>query len=165
MKKKVMISAIVLIVFILMLVGYWGLQVVLHPMHQIYTDTRQLASKENVYNLYVQEQSIEDTTYEAKLELEGMGIIWKYNAMSDEAMDVRYLLKAMQGKVKLILVKGNGQIQTIAEEKGKTNSETTQVIRITMAKGENFIKVVAGDYAKIEVKLEVPKGDFRKLGV
>ena len=67
MKKKVMISAIVLIVIILMLVGYWGLQVVLHPMHQIYTDTRQLASKENVYNLYVQEQSIEDTTYELSL--------------------------------------------------------------------------------------------------
>lgn len=165
MKKKVMISAIVLIVIILMLVGYWGLQVVLHPMHQIYTDMRQLTSKENVYNLYVQEQSIEDTTYEAKLELEGMGIIWKYNAMSDESMDVRYLLKAMQGKVKLILVKGNGQIQTIVEEKGKTNLETTQVIRITLAKGENFIKVVASDHAQIEVKLEAPKGDFRKLGV
>lgn len=165
MKKKVMISAIVLIVIILMLVGYWGLQVVLHPMHQIYTDLRQLASKENVYNLYVQEQSIEDTTYEAKLELEGMGMIWKYNAMSDESMDVRYLLKAMQGKVKLILVKGNGQIQTIVEEKGKTNLETTQVIRITLAKGENFIKVVASDHAQIEVKLEAPKGDFRKLGV
>lgn len=164
MKKKVWIGICIGIVLVLMIVGYIVIQGLLHPMNQIYTNIDKMVSKENSYNLFMQEQSIIDTTYEANMELEGMGMIWTYQATSDETIDIRYLLKNSQGQAKLVLVKANGEVQTIVEAKENNNMDVTQMARVTLTKGENFIKVVAKDHAKIEVKLQAPKGNFKKLG-
>ncbi len=164
MKKKGLIGIVIGVVIVLMVVAYIVIQGLLHPMNQIYNHTDKMLSKENSYNLFMQEQSIIDTTYEANMELEGMGMIWTYQATSDETIDIRYLLKNSQGQAKLVLVKADGEIQTIVETKGNNNMDATQMVRVTLTKGENFIKVVAKDHAKIEVKLEAPKGNFKKLG-
>jgi hypothetical protein len=133
-------------------------------MNGIYTNNSKIASAGNSYNLNKKEQTIEEKQYTGQFELEGMCTLWRLDAEEDMEVEVSYLFSVTQGEAKLVLITPDGQVQDIVVNEDKMVQEDVEVIQLALQKGENRIKVVARDKAKIALDMSVSEGQLEEIG-
>lgn len=134
-------------------------------MGSIYSNEEKIASDNNSYNLDVKEQKIDGHKFTGNIEFEGMDTIWKYQAEEDSLIDITYLIKLTAGKAKLVLISPDGDVIDIVEITDKSDLMEASTTSLSLKKGENRIKLVATDNAKISFEIEIEVGDFFELGM
>lgn len=130
----------------------------------IYNDDKKILSDINISELDVKEQSIKGEEFKAVInKIEGLDIIWTYEADKDMELDMKYLLNVTSGKVKLVLISADNSVTTLIERSQKSElvDYATNVLQIK--KGLNTIKIVANDNASFEFNIKIPKGEFKEL--
>lgn len=136
----------------------------LSPMKSLYSKDSKISSASNSFNLNSEEQSIDTEGYTGKLEFEGMDTIWKFETEKDAEIKISYLLSVRSGKAKLVLINPECEVEILVENKDNTIQEQLEMIRVSLKKGENRIKLVASDKAKIDIKLQIDVGELNKIG-
>lgn len=134
-------------------------------MGAIYSNEKKIASDNNSYNLDVKEQKIDGNKFTGNIAFEGMDTIWKYQAEEDSLIDITYLIKLTAGKAKLVLISPDGDVVNIVETTDKSDLMEASTISLSLKKGENRIKLVAADNAKISFEIGIEVGDFLELGM
>ena len=134
-------------------------------MGSIYSNEEKIAGDTNSYNLDVIEQKIDGHKFTGNIEFEGMDTIWKYQAEEDSLIDITYLIKLTSGKAKLVLISPDGDVVEIVENTDKSDLTETSTTPLSLKKGENRIKLVAKDNAKISFEIGIEVGDFLELGM
>lgn len=134
-------------------------------MGSIYSNEKKIASDNNSYNLDVKEQKIDGNKFTGNIEFEGMDTIWKYQAEEDSLIDITYLIKLTAGKAKLVLISLDGDVVDIVENTDKSDLMEASTTSLSLKKGENRIKLVAADNAKISFEIGIEVGDFFELGM
>ncbi|MGL6202247.1 MAG: hypothetical protein ACRC3H_25310 [Lachnospiraceae bacterium] len=129
-----------------------------------YSNEDKIASEYNTFNLFEEEQIIEGETFKGNAEIEGMDVIWTYDAEEAEDIDITYSLNARKGKAKIVLIKPDGAVETINENTSDLKTEDLTTKSLHLDKGENRIKLVASKGAEIEFDIAIPKGEFHELG-
>ena len=134
-------------------------------MGSIYSNEEKIAGDTNSYNLDVIEQKIDGHKFTGNIEFEGMDTIWKYQAEEDSLIDITYLIKLTSGKAKLVLISPDGDVVEIVENTDKSDLTEASTTPLSLKKGENRIKLVAKDNAKISFEIGIEVGDFLELGM
>lgn len=134
-------------------------------MGAIYSNEKKIASDNNSYNLDVKEQKIDGNKFTGNIAFEGMDTIWKYQAEKDSLIDITYLIKLTAGKAKLVLISPDGDVVNIVETTDKSDLMEASTTSLSLKKGENRIKLVAADNAKISFEIGIEVGDFLELGM
>lgn len=133
-------------------------------MKSVYSNSSKISSNTNTFNLNDENQTIDEQGYVGKIKFEGMDTVWTYNAEKNEEVEISYLLSVAKGKAKLVLIKPNGDLETIIENKDNTQPTDMNSIKLSLTEGENRIKLVAQDNAQIELKINTSKGELSKVG-
>lgn len=130
-----------------------------NPMLAVYDDDKAIAGKSNTYNLNNYKAVSGKGRFTASAEkMEGMDTIWTFDAEEDKALDMTYMLKVFSGKLKLVLISPEGEVTVIEE----CDTEMTEPAQSTLnvEKGENRIKIVAGENTKFDVDISIAEGEF-----
>lgn len=156
---KRMISAMLVAGMLLWSAGCGGVSS--DTMADIYYDAKQLGSYYSNYELSGSTQSIgEDTIFGTYKGLNGMVMLWNYEAPGDIALDIDYKFQVLHGKVKLVMVDPEGQIHTIEELSGGATSDGMKTESFSMYDGLYRLKLVGTDDAEVEFAVEIDEGDF-----
>lgn len=134
-----------------------------NPMVAVYHNNERIASDTNSYNLDSVDQTSENGRFTANVErMEGMDTIWVFDTEEEVDLDITYTLDVASGKLKLVLISPDGDVVTIAE----CDSEMSEpaLATLNLEKGNNRIKIVAGQNTKFDIDLSIPEGEFKKLG-
>lgn len=136
------------------------------PMAAVYDDNSKIASNSNTFSLINDMQEIEGKSYKGNIgKFEGMDTIWTCDATEDENVELAYLISVSAGKMKLVLIAPDNSLTTIAEITPETKLDDFQTYMLPLKKGENRIKVVAGEDTQIDMELSIPVGEFSELGM
>lgn len=134
-----------------------------NPMAAIYNDNDKIASDTNSYNLGDVMQEIKDGTLTAYVErLEGMDTIWSYTSETEQEIDITYHFNVYSGKIKMVLISPNGEVNTIAEYKSEMKEPIQSVL--TIKSGENRIKLVGDLNTKFDIQVSILQGEFKEIG-
>ena len=134
-------------------------------MSSLYNNEKEIASDNNSYNLINPEQTIDSQTFSGNAEFEGMDTIWTYEAADDMDIDMTYLLKLESGKVKLVLISPDDTTTTLIETTEKSHLKDYATSTLHIKKGNNRIKLVAGENTKLDFDISIPDGEFHELGM
>ncbi len=135
-------------------------------MNDIYDDDEQIASENNSYNMFSQNQEVDGAICKGTVELEGMDTLWSYESSEDIELEISVVLNVVAGKAKLVFVSPDGVLVDIFEattEQEEINEEVT--FSLPIETGTNRIKLVAADEANISYELNIEKGDFSEIGM
>ncbi|MEW8960172.1 MULTISPECIES: hypothetical protein [Peptostreptococcaceae] len=133
-------------------------------MSYLYYNDKEISSDTNSFSLNDESQTIDNQSYVGKIEFEGMDTIWEFNSETNTEVEISYLLSVTKGKAKLVLIKPDGDLETIVENKNNTKKSKMNSTKLSITKGENRIKLVAQDNAQIELEINVSNGELSKLG-
>ena len=136
----------------------------MNSKNSIYSNERKISSKTNSFNLRITQQSVNEEGYEGEIQFEGVDTIWKCISDSESEVDVSYLLSLTKGMAKLVLIKPDGEVETIVESEKEVDRNNIISTKIALEKGENIIKLVGKNDAQIYLKLKVPSGEFYTIG-
>lgn len=134
-----------------------------NPMLAVYDDDAKIASSTNTYNLINYEQVQSDLHFTASVEkMEGMDTIWVFDAEKDTAVDITYKLNVSSGKMKLVLINPEKEISIIAECDSGMEDFVSDTLDIK--KGNNRIKIVAGENTQFDIDFTISHGGLKELG-
>lgn len=137
----------------------------INDMGEIYSNDEKISSDTNTYNLnYIKNQTIDMQRFVGDIEFDGMDTIWKYNAEKDIEIDMSYLLTLSQGTAKLVLIQPDGTVVNITETTKDSDITELQVASLSLKEGENRIKLVAKNKARISFEFIIEMGDFFEFG-
>lgn len=129
-------------------------------MNSLYSNNKEISSDTNSFSLNNDNQALDEKGYVGKLEFEGMDTIGEFNPERNTEVEISYLLSVTKGKAKLVLIKPDGDLETIVENKDNTKQSKMNSTKLSITKGENRIKLVAQDNAQIELKINVSNGEL-----
>lgn len=131
---------------------------------KLYSNESKIVSSANSFNLSIDSQKLSDNNFTGSFTLDGMDTLWSYDAPEDLSINLTTTLLLHNGASKLVLIDGNKKVQTLIEKKGENKKEVSEIIRLDLKKGENRIKILAKDNAKIDLTISCPIGTFKELG-
>lgn len=134
-----------------------------NPMLAVYDNDAKIASNTNTYSLINYEQVQSDLHFTASVEkMEGMDTIWVFDAEEDTAVDITYKLNVSSGRMKLVLINPEKEVSVIAE----CNSGMEDFVSDTLdiKKGNNRIKIVAGENTQFDIDFTISHGGLKELG-
>lgn len=156
-RTKYLISFIILLIF---LVGCKN------PMTSIYDNNKEISRISNTFNIQSDDQTLNDTVLKGTLKkMEGMDTVWTYNSDDDLDINVTYMFKVTNGKVKLVLIYPDDSIETIVETTKYSDVVDNKTSTLHLKKGTNRMKIVAAENTCFEFDINVPKGKLKKLGM
>lgn len=130
-------------------------------MTGVYDDASMLVKDSNTYNKVNWKSSIEDRKYTVSaVKFEGMDTIWTYDAPEDASIEITYLVKVHDGKMKLVLIAPDDTLTTIAEITTESSMEEAESVTLELEKGENRIKLVGGKDTKLDMEIFISEGKF-----
>lgn len=135
----------------------------INPAVAVYDNNEKIASESNTFNLDAVEQEIKDGQMTANVErMEGMEIIWSYSSEEDREVDITYNLNVYSGKLKMVLITPDGEVNVIEE----CDTEMAEPLQsaLNVQSGENRIKLVAGKDTKFDMEVSISEGEFLKIG-
>lgn len=154
MKKVKMVA--VFFIFVLMFSGC-----VVNFGARVYDDEKLIAKDYNTYNLIECKQSVEGNILSGSAKrLEGMGVIWKWNASEDMDVSITYQLKVLSGKAKLVLIHPDDMLDTLVEYTADSDNGQEVTDTFKAKKGKNRIKLVGAKGTKVEFKICIDKGEM-----
>lgn len=131
----------------------------------VYDDEAQISSETNSFNLDLVEQNIDNHNFVGTIDkFEGMDTIWTYESDKDTQIDMKYKIKVTSGKVKLVLISPDATTTTLVEITDSSDLNDYAINNLTIKKGENRIKMVAGKNTKLEFEISIEEGEFIELG-
>lgn len=131
----------------------------------IYDSDEQISSTSNVYNLINVTQAIDGQELTGEVEkFEGMDTIWSYEATEDMELEMKYLLNATKGKVKLVLISPDNSLTNVIERSDKATFTDYATSTMQIKKGKNKLKMVAGKDCKVKFDITIPCGKFKEIG-
>lgn len=132
----------------------------------IYNSDIKISSITNSYNLVNATQIIEGDKFTGEVEkFEGMDTIWTYEATDDMVLEITYLLNAVKGKVKLVLISPDGSLTNVIERSDYGTFTDYATSTIPIKKGTNRLKMVGSKDCSVQFELTIPCGKFKELGV
>lgn len=136
-----------------------------NPMLAAYDNDELIASTSNSYNLIGFTQVIDGQSYVGSVEkIEGMDTVWTYDADNDTSVSIEYLLSVESGKAKLVLISPDGTLSTIVEVTSEAGMDEAVSESLSVVKGKNRIKLVAGENTKADLELSISEGTLHNLG-
>ena len=134
-----------------------------NPMLAVYDNDAKIASNTNTYSLINYEQVQSDLHFTASVEkMEGMDTIWVFDAEEDTAVDITYKLNVSSGKMKLVLINPEKEVSVIAECDSGMEDFVSDTLDIK--KGNNRIKIVAGENTQFDIDFTISHGGLKELG-
>lgn len=134
-----------------------------NPMLAVYDNDAKIASDTNTYSLINYEQVQSDLHFTASVEkMEGMDTIWVFDAEEDTAVDITYKLNVSSGRMKLVLISPEKEVSVIAECDSGMEDFVSDTLDIK--KGNNRIKIVAGENTKFDIDFLISHGGLKELG-
>lgn len=134
-----------------------------NPMLAVYDDDAKIASNTNTYSLINCEQVQSDLHFTASVEkMEGMDTIWVFDAEKDTAVDITYKLNVSSGKMKLVLINPEKEVSVIAECDSGMEDFVSDTLDIK--KGNNRLKLVAGENTQFDIDFTISHGGLKELG-
>ncbi len=134
-------------------------------MNNIYDNDEQIASENNSYNMFSQEQEVDGSVCKGTVELEGMDTLWSYESTEDIELEISVSLNVTAGKAKLVFIAPDGTLTEIFETTTEEDINEATLFTLPIEKGTNRIKLVAADEANIEYELNIEKGVFSEVGM
>ncbi|MGL5675989.1 MAG: hypothetical protein ACRDDX_06230 [Cellulosilyticaceae bacterium] len=135
-------------------------------MTSIYNSDDKISSSTNSYNLDGVTQTIEGEKFIGEVEkLEGMDTIWSYEATEDMELEITYLLNAIKGRVKLVLISPDGSLTNVIERSDNATFTDYATSTIQLKKGTNRLKMVGDKECSIKFEITIPCGEFKQLGM
>lgn len=132
----------------------------------IYNSDDKISSSTNSYNLDGVAQSIEGEKFVGQVEkFEGMDTIWTYEATEDMELEIKYLLNAMKGSVKLVLISPDGSLTNVIERSDNATFTDYATSIMKIKKGTNTLKMVGSKDCSINFEITAPCGEFKQLGM
>lgn len=132
-------------------------------MLAVYDDDAKIASNTNTYSLINCEQVQSDLHFTASVEkMEGMDTIWVFDAEKDTAVDITYKLNVSSGKMKLVLINPEKEVSVIAECDSGMEDFVSDTLDIK--KGNNRLKLVAGENTQFDIDFTISHGGLKELG-
>ena len=130
-------------------------------MADIYYDSERLGSYYSSYKMSDFSQEMDGNGISGNYEnLNGMVLLWNYEPEEDIALDVKYYMKVLQGKVKLIMVDSDGGMVTIAELSNGVTADMMKTYSFSMHDGLYCLKLVGTDDAVVDFEIQVDEGAF-----
>ena len=130
----------------------------------LYDDEENLSNPYSNYSMDAgRQESDEQGTEGAFSRMNGMVMIWNYDAPGDSAMDIRYLLNVTGGSVKLVWIAPDKTVSTIVEIHGKAVMDDYAAISLPIKKGFNIIKLVGAGEADVEFEVKIGAGSFYNI--
>lgn len=135
-----------------------------NPMLAIYNNDAKIASNTNTYSLTNVEQVHSDLHFTASIgKMEGMDTVWVFDAEEDTAVDITYQLNVSSGKAKLVLINPEKEVSVIVECDSKMEEPVQETLDIR--KGNNRIKIVAGENTQFDIDFTISQGGgLKELG-
>lgn len=135
-----------------------------NPMLAIYDNDAKIASNTNTYSLTNVEQVHSDLHFTASVgKMEGMDTVWVFDAEEDTAVDITYQLNVSSGKAKLVLIDPEKEVSVIVECDSKMEEPVQETLDIR--KGNNRIKIVAGENTQFDIDFTISQGGgLKELG-
>ena len=134
-------------------------------MTSIYNSNEKISSSTDSFNLDGVTQKIEDEKFFGEVErFEGMDTIWTYEAAEDMELEVTYLLNALKGSVKLVLISPDNSVIDVIERSDESNFNDYVTSTIPIQKGTNRLKMVGSKHCSVEFEITIPCGEFKELG-
>lgn len=135
-----------------------------NPMLAIYDNDAKIASNTNTYSLTNVEQVHSDLHFTASVgKMEGMDTVWVFDAEEDTAVDITYQLNVSSGKAKLVLIDSEKEVSVIVECDSKMEEPVQETLDIR--KGNNRIKIVAGENTQFDIDFTISQGGgLKELG-
>lgn len=135
-----------------------------NPMLAIYDNDTKIASESNTYSLKNIEQVHSDLHFTASVEkMEGMDTVWVFDAEEDTVVDITYQLNVSSGKAKLVLIDPEKEVSVIVECDSKMEEPVQETLDIR--KGNNRIKIVAGENTQFDIDFTISHGGgLKELG-
>lgn len=129
---------------------------------ELYNDEKKIANQYNSFYIEGAEQTLDGRSLQASYEkLEGMIILWAYEAGREMPVDVTYYLKVTQGRAKLVYIHPDDTVVTLVECSARSGNTTDTEVVLSLKKGLNRIKIVADEGTVVEYRLSVPEGELR----
>ncbi len=134
-----------------------------NPMLSVYDDDAKIASSSNTYNIMNYEQVQSDLHFTASVEkMEGMDTIWVFDAEEDTEVDITYQLNVSSGKMKLVWINPEKEVSVIVECDSEMEDSVQETLHIK--KGNNRIKIVAGENTQFDIDFTISHGGLKELG-
>lgn len=133
-------------------------------INSLYSDEDKIESKSNSYILNDFDQTISDKEYTGQINFEGMDTIWEFESESECEVEISYSLSVTNGAAKLVLIKPDGNLETIVESSEEVAEDDITSTTLSLNKGEYRIKLVGRDMSEINLKLKVLAGELYKIG-
>lgn len=160
MRKK--ISMLLAVLLLICCTGCGAAQT--SPSEDIYNDEERLSTLYSSYSMERASQEINGQKMTGEYDtMNGMVMVWTYDAPEDMALDVRYLFHVSEGSVKLVLLDEYGKLSTITELSKPTEMDDYAVAELSLKKGLNWIKIVGTDDAVVEFDMMIYEGSFVAL--
>lgn len=134
-----------------------------NPMLSVYDDDVKIASASNTYNIMNYEQVQSDLHFTASVEkMEGMDTIWVFDAEEDTEVDITYRLNVSSGKMKLVWINPEKEVSVIVECDSEMEDPVQETLHVK--KGNNRIKIVAGENTQFDIDFTISHGGLKELG-
>lgn len=132
------------------------------PNHDnLYNDSTSIINEDNLCSLEEATTKKEGTLYEKTLNgSSGIETIWNYKIMTNEDIDMQFSLSAESGSAKLVLITGSDEIFNIAEISNGEYIGEVDVASLSLDKGNNRIKLITKDKARVSLKLTIAEGNY-----
>lgn len=131
------------------------------PMAAIYNDETKISNPYSYYEIAEAEQEINGQSVTGNFsDMNGMVMLWTYDAGKDTALEVRYFFKVTEGKVKLVLVDPDESVHTIAEFTKQDAMSDYEAEALSIREGLSRIKLVGTKDAVVEFDIQISEGDF-----
>ncbi len=136
-----------------------------NSMLSIYDNDAKIASESNSFNLDNTKQKINGQNFIGTIErIEGMDTIWTFEAEENIELDMTYLLDVISGKAKLVLISPDNSLTTLIEITNESEVTDYATNVLSIKKGLNRIKIIAGENTELNFDITIPSGDFKKIG-
>lgn len=136
-----------------------------NTMAALYNNENKIAGDTDSYNLFEVQQTSRNRYFHAKVEkMEGIDTIWDYDASEDEELTMDCNLNVFRGKAKVILIHPDNSLETIIEMTENSEESGEIICPLSLMKGKNRLKIVAGEDTEFEIDIQIDKGTFDKIG-
>ena len=132
---------------------------------RVYDNEKALAGDANSYNLVNYSSNHSDQTVSGSAEkLEGMDIIWEFDADETEEVNISYSLTVTSGRAKLVYVSPDRTVTTLVEciADGKNEQSASETIEVE--EGENRIRLVGAEGTSLEYEFTADAGEVKTFG-
>lgn len=158
MKAAKLFRAVLTVVCMLAIAGCG-----VNPMLSIYDDDVKIASASNTYSIMNCEQVQSDLHCTASVgKMEGMDTIWVFDAEEDTAGDITYRINVSSGKMKLVWIDPEKEVSVIVECDSEMDDSVQETLHVK--KGNNRIKIVAGENTQFDIDFTISHGGLKELG-